>query len=253
MEKFMRLGADPEVFLMDNTGKHISAIGLINADKWNPLQIKGMPKGFTLQEDNVSLEYGIPPAANADEFVAHIQAVMNKSKEWIGGLTFSKLSCTIFEADQMKHPLAHVFGCEPDFNAWTQEVNLKPTPPHEFMRSAGGHVHVETPDDAGLMARYMDLYLGVPSVLMDEGTERKQLYGKKGAFRPKPYGLEYRVLSNFWIFDEKLIRWVWKATQKACESKVEIDELETYIDSAINDGDKDMAELLVKEYDLDVA
>lgn len=247
-----RLGADPEVFLMDQTGKHFSAIGLIGADKWNPLQIKDMPKGFTLQEDNVSLEYGIPPAASEDEFVLHILSVMEKSKEWTKGLSFSKLSCTIFDADQMKHPMAHVFGCEPDYDAWTGKENMTPQPPHEFMRSAGGHVHVETKQTPDYVARMMDLYLGVPSVLMDNGTDRRKMYGKRGSFRPKPYGLEYRVLSNFWIFDEKYIRWVWRQTQRALTSKVKVDELGEYIAIAIDQSDDTMAHALVNEYNLSV-
>jgi hypothetical protein len=249
----MRLGADPEIFLMDKSGRHISAIGLIGADKYNPLQIKDMPIGYTLQEDNVALEYGIPPAATEDEFVDHIQKVMEKSKEWIGDLTFSNLSCTIFDPDQMKHPLAHVFGCEPDFNAWTEKENRKPQPPHEFMRSAGGHIHVETQLNPFYVAQMMDLYLGVPSVVMDKGEMRKKLYGSAGACRPKPYGVEYRVPSNFWIFDEKLIRWVWRATEKSLKSSVVPDEmLQNYVEIAINKNDKNMAEALINEYNLEV-
>lgn len=251
----MRLGADPEVFLINANGKHISAIGMINADKWNPLQIKGMKKGFTLQEDNVSLEYGIPPASTEDEFVDSIQKVMEKSKDWLNGLDFSKLSCTIFEKDQMLHPLAHVFGCEPDFDAWLEKENRKPKPPHPFMRSAGGHIHVETDKNPYHVGRMMDLYLGVPATLMDNSPEaaaRKKLYGKRGACRPKPYGVEYRVLSNFWIFDEKTIRWAWRATERALASTVNVQEIDEFISIAINNNDKGMAEALVNEYNLNV-
>lgn len=249
----MRLGADPEVFLVDATGKHISAIPYIKADKWNPMQIPDMDEGYTLQQDNVSLEYGIPPAASADEFVKHIQQVMQKSLEYVPkGLSFSKLSCTIFEKDQMDHPLAHVFGCEPDYCAWTQDENKKPQPPHEFMRSAGGHIHVETKKNPYLCVKKMDLFLGVPSTLMDKGEERKQLYGKSGAMRIKPYGFEYRVLSNFWIFEEKYIRWAWKQTQRALNSNVVVDDIAEYIDIAINKNDKEMAQALVNEYHLEM-
>jgi hypothetical protein len=248
----MRLGADPEVFLMDNQGKHISAIGYIKADKYHPLQIPGLAKGFTLQEDNVALEYGIPPAASADEFVAHIKTVMDVSKGWIPGLDFSKLSCTVFEQDQMEHPLAHVFGCEPDYNAWTGLPNPSPKPPHQYMRSAGGHIHVETKKNPLKVVQYMDLFLAVPSVFMDKGAERKKLYGKIGAHRPKPYGVEYRVLSNFWIFEEKYIRWAWKQTERALNSTHDLSDIGEYIDIAVNKNDKKMADTLVKEYNLEV-
>ena len=250
----MRLGTDPEVFLQDIAGNPISAIGYINADKWNPMQIPDMPEGYTLQEDNVSLEYGVPPSASADEFVQHITAVMEKSKEYLPNLSFSKLSCIVFPEEQMNHPSAHIFGCEPDFNAWTKEVNKKPEPPHPFMRSAGGHIHVETTKDPMAVIRAMDLFLGVPSTLMDDGILRKQLYGKAGAFRAKSYGVEYRTLSNFWIFKNELIRWVWANTQRALDSVDAIDVVkeEARILRSINDNDKETALALVKEYNLEV-
>jgi len=248
----MRLGSDPEVFLQDKKGNPVSAIGYINADKWNPLQIPDMPQGYTLQEDNVSLEYGIPPASDADEFVQHIQAVMEKSKEYVKGLSFSKLSCIVFPEKQMRHPLAHVFGCEPDFDAWTKETNKKPEPPHPFMRSAGGHIHVETKKDPVDVIKAMDLFLGVPSVLMDNGDMRKQLYGKAGAFRAKAYGVEYRTLSNFWIFDEQLIRWAWHNSQRAVDCEFDVSVEQTRILEAINNNNKQVAKDLVNDYNLEV-
>ena len=250
----MRLGSDPEVFLQDNAGKPISSIGYINADKWNPMQIPDMPEGYTLQEDNVSLEYGIPPAASAEEFIDHINKVMEKSKEYLPNLSFSKLSCIVFPEDQMQHPLAHIFGCEPDFDAWTKESNKKPEPPHPFMRSAGGHIHVETTKDQLAVIRAMDLFLGVPSVLMDNGEMRKKLYGKAGAFRGKSYGVEYRTLSNFWIFKNELIRWVWNNTERALESvgHLDVEAEKANILAAINDNNKEIAQMLVSKYNLEV-
>lgn len=247
----MRLGSDPEVFLQDNTGNPVSVIGYINADKWDPMQIPDMPVGYTLQEDNVALEYGIPPAASADEFVHHIQSVMTKSLDYLPELSFSKLSCIVFPEEQMKHPGAHVFGCEPDFNAWTKEMNPKPQPPHPLMRSAGGHVHVETQVDPIQAVRAMDLFLSVPAVLMDNGEERKQLYGKAGAHRPKSYGVEYRSLSNFWVFDEKLIRWVWRNTERALQAGDVSHEMKRILE-AVNNNNKKVAQELINDYNLEV-
>ena len=248
----MRLGTDPEVFLQDKTGKPISAIGYIGADKWNPHQIPDMPAGYTLQEDNVSLEYGIPPASTAQEFIGSINAVMERSLAYLPNLSFSKLSCIVFPEDQMEHPLAHIFGCEPDFDAWTQKANKKPKPPHDFMRSAGGHVHVETTLDPIRVIRLLDLYLGVPSVLMDNGEDRKKLYGKAGAHRIKPYGVEYRTLSNFWIFEDRLIQWVWDNVERALASTVDVDQYQDLILDAINNNNKEAAEYLVGAFDLEV-
>lgn len=248
----MRLGCDPEVFLQDSTGSPVSAIGYINADKWNPLQIPDMAAGYTLQEDNVSLEYGIPPASSSEEFQNAIAAVMAKSKEYLPDLDFSRLSCLVFPKEQMRNPLAHVFGCEPDFNAWTGETNNPPQPSHPFMRSAGGHVHVETDQDPRSVIRRMDLFLGVPSVLMDKGEDRKQLYGKAGAHRPKSYGVEYRTLSNFWVFESRLIDWVWRNTERALAFEMDIGNYEDEIVSCINNNDKELAKKLVRDFSLEV-
>lgn len=249
----MRLGSDPEVFLINQAGLHVSAIGFINASKWDPLQIPDMEKGFTLQEDNVSLEYGIPPASTAKEFAAHITAVMEKSREYFpNNLTFSKLSCTIFDRSQMLNPRAHVFGCEPDFNAWTKSENKSPSPPHMFMRSAGGHVHIETKEDPIAVIRAMDLFAGVPSVLMDEGVERRQMYGSAGAHRVKSYGVEYRTLSNFWIFEEHYKEWVWRAAERALTNLNVADQYESLILDSINNNNKSAAEFLCKELSLEV-
>lgn len=249
----MRLGTDPEILLQDSNGSPVSVIGLIKADKWNPMQIPDMAPGFTLQEDNVSIEYGIPPASSADDYVQYIQSVMQKSLEYLPGLSFSKLSCTIYPEEQMQHPLAYVFGCEPDFDAWTGKVNKKPEPPHPLMRSAGGHIHVETKRDPLEVVRNMDLFLGVPSVLMDKGEQRKQMYGGAGAHRVKPYGVEYRTLSNFWIFEERLIRWVWNQTERSINNQhIDVMAEQDLILEAINNNNKAVAQALVNQYNLEV-
>lgn len=258
----MRLGADPEVFLRNKMGQHLSVIGMIGANKWAPKQIANMAEGFTLQEDNVALEFGVPPAATKEEFVRNIRNVMKAGLSTLPATRFSRLSCTIFPESEMDNPNAWVFGCEPDFNAWTGEENTKPEAPHPFMRSAGGHIHVETELDKKNVIRAMDLFLGVPSVLMDQGTERRKLYGKAGAFRPKPYGVEYRTLSNFWIFRPKLIEWAWDQTARALHSAEHGIALEEYdfaemdleedIQYCINNGDKVLAQQLVTEFNLEL-
>lgn len=259
----MRLGADPEIFLLNRkNGSLQSVIGKIGANKWNPKQIEHLAQGFTLQEDNVALEFGVPPASSAEEFIKNIRLVMKEGLSAIPDTRFSKLSCAIFPEEQMQDPNAWVFGCEPDFNAWTGEENTKPKAPHPFMRSAGGHIHVETELDKKNAVRGMDLFLGVPSVIMDSGSERRALYGKAGAFRPKSYGVEYRTLSNFWIMRPRLIKWAWDQTARTIDflnycggdnfSSEQLDWHGEAIQQCINNGDKELAKALVKEFDLEV-
>ncbi len=251
----MRLGADPEIFLRDKTGKHLSVIGKVGGNKWHPKSIEGMPEGFTLQEDNVALEFGVPPAASSEEFIRNIRSVMQAGLSTLPETRFSRLSCIVFSEDEMQDPSAWIFGCEPDFNAWTGKENEKPKPSNPFTRSAGGHVHVETTLDKQDVIKAMDLFLGIPSILLDNGTARRALYGKAGAYRPKTYGVEYRTLSNFWIFRPKLIKWVWNQTEKALKLDKSIfndTKVSSLIINCINKGDKYLAEDLVKEFNLEV-
>ena len=107
----MRLGSDPEMFLLEKaTGNVVSVCGMIGADKWSPHQYEDMPEGYTVQEDNVAVEFGVPPASSAAEFVKHIKAVQKRFLKDHKHLTFSKLSCIMFPAEQLKHPSALNYG-----------------------------------------------------------------------------------------------------------------------------------------------
>lgn len=231
----MRIGADPEIFLL-NQGHLTSCIGKVDGNKWNPLQVEYLPKGFTLQQDNVALEFGIPPAANKKDFIRYIQTVMEAGKAHLKGLSYSSSSCEVFPEEEMQTAEAHIFGCEPDYNAWTGRKNPSPKPPHPYMRSAGGHVHVETKLPQKAVVRAMDLTLGLRSVLWDKyGAPRRKLYGKAGAYRKKSYGPEYRTLSNFWIMSKAHTGRIWDGTAEALkmvESGVDvIKDVRTAIDT----------------------
>lgn len=250
----MRLGCDPEVFLINpKTQSFVSAIGLIGGNKHQPLQVPGMKAGFTLQEDNVALEFGIPPASSSTMFVKHVLAVMEAGLNKVESLDYSKLSCVKFPEKELQHPCARIFGCEPSFNAWTGKENPPPKPGASDIRTAGGHVHIETKLDPNKVGQAGDLFLAIPSILMDKnGVERRKMYGKPGEIRYKPYGVEYRVLSNFWIFDEKYIRWVWNQCRALLKFVEEGREVPDGVPVALEHNDSQMARYFVKEFKLNV-
>jgi hypothetical protein len=243
------IGADPEFFLKQGD-KFISSIGLIGGSKTNPRPFG--ENGFAVLEDNVAVEFNIPPAHNHTEFINHIQTVMNKLQQELPQMEFSTESAVIFDTDQLQHPAALEFGCDPDYNAWTCELNPRPNASEQNLRSAGGHIHIGTDLDPIQVIRAMDLFLGVPSIKLDHGTLRRQLYGKAGAFRPKSYGCEYRTLSNFWIFDKKLIEWVYNQTQRALtfvkEGNTITEENGKLIQSCINESNENAYGTLVQTY-----
>lgn len=249
------IGADPEFFIYDKvTGKPKSIIGMIGGTKEEPRILK-KKEGFAIQEDNVAAEFNIPITHSSEELQDNIKYPINVIQRLLGtdkfGISFE--SAISFNKEELNNDLAWIFGCEPDYDAWGLKINEKPKAEDENLRTAGGHIHVgfDWNNDINKqiqLVRAMDYYLGVWSVIMDTGDLRKKLYGKAGAFRPKPYGIEYRVLSNFWIFEKELINSVWDLTQRAVnfvqtENKIS-ESLGKEIQNTINTGNKQNAHSL---------
>lgn len=256
-----KLGCDPELFLADVTGKLRASCGLIGGSKEAPQPLTDLGEGYAVQEDNVAIEFNIPPASNAREFVNSVARTMKFLSDGVhNGLGFHivNLSAASFPKDELVSPAALVFGCDPDFNAWTGKRNPKPKADDETLRSAGGHVHVgfdKNKLDGKQLIKNMDFHMGVASVLMDKGEKRKLLYGKRGAYREKDYGFEYRTLSNFWTFDPRLTQWVWDCTERAVEATVAgfaVDEYDEAILDAIDNNNKEVASYLVDKFKLEV-
>ena len=215
----LTLGADPEVFFASKSGELVSAIGRIGGTKNQP--IAELEPGFMSLEDNVAAEFNIPPSKSFTNFNKNIKTglgfIDNYAKN--ANLIISNNASGIFTPEQLDNQQAQEFGCEPDFNAWSLDINNKPMAANQNLRSCGGHIHIGGIEDltAHHVIRAMDLFLGVPSVLLDTDRQRRELYGKAGAYRYKDYGAEYRTLSNFWIFKQSLRKWVWNSTKLAVE------------------------------------
>jgi hypothetical protein len=251
-----QIGADPEIFLQDAAGAMASAIGRIGGTKAHPRPLP-LGDGFAMQEDNVALEYNVPPAGSCEEFQDNIQRIMAFLSSHVAtmGLQFSTLSATHFPVQLLQHPQAMEFGCDPDFNAWNNgRMNPRPQAPNQQLRTCGGHVHIgaefKSRQEMLAFIRRCDLMLAVPATILDDGHLRKQLYGKMGAFRPKKFGCEYRVLSNFWIFTPELIGFIYRNTKLALESTIDPRESEAAIVDAVNNNSKAAALYLIDKYNI---
>lgn len=211
------IGADPEVFAMKN-GVFVSAHGLVRGDKKHPFKVDN----GAVQVDGMALEFNIDPAESEDQFCLNIQSVFDTLKSMVPEYQVVATPVADFTEEYLKSQPAEALelGCDPDYNAWTKKENEKPNPKEPF-RTASGHVHIGWGDGFGIrdsdhlracaeVTKQMDFFLGLPSLLYDNDVRRRSLYGMAGAFRAKPYGAEYRVLSNAWLNSEKLMRWVYK-------------------------------------------
>lgn len=258
MNKFS-IGTDPEVFIEGEEGI-TSAIGLVGGSKEEPIKVN---KG-ALQEDNVLAEFNTDPVNTSKEFVFNIRTVMKQLETKVHPYKLRVLSSHHFTQSflEFQGPKALEFGCNPDINAWSGKENESPSP-YTTLRTAGGHVHVgfdvEKDDKVSRfnVIKLMDIYLGIPSVLLDGDSERRNLYGKAGACRLKEYGVEYRVLSNFWLQSDSHIEWVYSQSKRAVENKEYINDIfERYspeeIQGVINNSDVVKAEEIVKSLQLEL-
>jgi phiEco32-like amidoligase-type 2 protein len=274
MLESLTIGADPELFLRQGD-KWKSAIGLVGGSKYAPRAL-GDREGYFIQEDNVAIEFNIPPAKSLQEFCDSISYSWSEITREVNriGMTPVAAAAAFFPPEELEDERALVFGCDPDFNAWKNgRRNPRPRSSNEYLRSCGGHVHVGYPSDAKLdklrAVQLMDLYLGVPSVMMDQDQTRRKLYGKAGAFRNTTYGFEYRTLSNFWLTDPKLVEWTYTQTVRAMNRAVQFglqmdkgpDEYTEFMErhdladdivKCINKGDVLLSHKLITLYDLDV-
>ncbi len=216
------VGADPELFGRSRTtGAFISCHEMIDGTKQNPLKCNA----GALQIDGTALEFNIDPAASCDEFVDNIRKVRAEMDAAVAKFDIDIVTVPVAEFDEEYFKTLPAYatelGCTPDYNAWSTNVNPIPDAEMTF-RTGSGHVHIGWGSDFDVddkdhfmaccvAARQLDYYLGVNSLRWDADDRRRKLYGSAGAFRPKSYGLEYRVMSNRWLESEALQRFVYNS------------------------------------------
>jgi hypothetical protein len=215
------IGADPEVFVKDSrTGGVIPVCGLLGGTKDKPIPIEELGEGYAVQEDNVMAEFNIPPCTSYQKFDKAISqaldAVANLVRTKSEHFSLDYASARMFSHEMLDSAQARMFGCSADYNAHSQGEAVAAVNPRDLeqaegaWRFAGGHVHLgyKLPDEMEIpdyvVAQFADVFLGLPAVALDQQGERRNRYGQAGRFRPTAYGIEYRTLSNFWIFDAGL-------------------------------------------------
>ena len=240
----LKVGSDAEFFVQQNAVP-IPICGRLGGTKADPKPVLS-GNGYAVQEDNVAVEFNIPPASTASEFAHSIATMLAYLKAELAkqDLTVAYRSEENFTQEVLhQFPDAYRFGCEPDFCVWTRTVNPSPEAEPYFVvnpltkakeaveqRCAGFHIHVSylvdgrqsTLEEKEMFVKAQDIFLGVPLTLMDINAHRQHVarrrrwYGSAGAFRPKEYGHEYRVLgSSVLTADYGLNEWIFEANQRA--------------------------------------
>lgn len=251
------LGSDPEIFVENKEGRIVSGIDLIPGDKEKPHPITS--DGHFIQVDNIAWEFNIPASTSSDEFSDNIQFVLDHLKTIADehGLVLSNKVSDEIDPSELEDPRALVFGCDPDYNAYTLMDN--PTPDNRTnLRCVGGHVHIgyhePSVEKSIRIVKLFDLFVVLPSMMMDDDVRRRELYGRPGSFRFKKFGLECRSLSNFWIHDESTRKWVYDKTTDAVLLALEkpevadeiIDKYSHYVTDIVMNNNKEEASEIIE-------
>lgn len=221
----LTFGADPEIFIYDNEEKRIvSAIPVVKRDKYDPHKLD---EHVNFYFDNCMGEFTVKPAASKEEFIKNIGNSLKLINEFLIGEYKNRYSIKIqaaheFDPEFLEHEDALKIGCNPEYNADT----VSDVVPPDFsgnLRSAGAHYAIGSArlsEDHFLsqfqtkidLVKLFDYFVAIPFTLIDTDSTsamRRKIYGKKASHRPKDaygsLGVEYRVLSNFWLNSPKLV------------------------------------------------
>lgn len=226
-KSFYLVGADPElsvVELFKNSRKEYRSVHeFFPGTKQKPIAYEF----GAIQLDGTAPEYNIKPADNADDFVrnnvAMLKVVQGIVKEHNPNWTIFATPASFFEDKYWDSIPAKVkrIGCSPDMDSKSGEMN--PAPKREGKTSVhAGHLHYgwtnnEDTNDLGHVydckeaVNQLACSLYVLSDLWDTDTWRRKQF-RPGAMRVKPYGVEWRGLSNAWTKDPDLMRFVFEAS-----------------------------------------
>jgi hypothetical protein len=204
-----QIGSDPEIFVEAND-KLIPAFDFLGSKEkplltgnGNNIYWDGFQGEFTTNANSCMQVHG-------DSIRSGLIGLYNAAKKHNKD---AKLSIkTVFDIPlellKTSKPEYVAFGCRASLNVYG--LKGKEAPGEEVTyRSAGGHIHFGLGNLAGnkpaieKMVKALDAVLGVACVSLFakyDDPRRRQMYGLAGEYRLPPHGMEYRVLSNAWMF-----------------------------------------------------
>lgn len=244
--KMVTFGSDPELFVIDKSAEVIPSPAVIthnsNIVKPDGFQIELNPSTSTCRQSASS----------------YIEIALNEARDMAvrSGYDLSfKVGHIISESvwKQVGSTLKR-FGCNPTLNVHEKSFK-RVTGLREKFRAGGGHIHlgiVIAKENVTKLVTLMDIIAGNTCVLIDrdpDNARRRTNYGRAGEYRLKSYGLEYRVLSNFWL--KKYLLWsmatgLLRNAYSLVHNQALSDELISRfnlrdIRDAINNNDKELA------------
>lgn len=207
----MTLGSDPE-FFFEKKGKIIGAEKVLRYAMKNII-VDGVQGELNPPAYTCRAQMG----GGMKEILSRLYAIVEQDPELkINWNTTVKIEKE--ELDTLSDK-AKVFGCAPSMNADGETGSPTADASEYLYRSAGGHIHIGTSSglpqlamrDPLRLVNVLDILVGNTCVLIDRdpgSKKRREMYGRAGEFRLPTHGLEYRVLSNFWLQNYALMSFV---------------------------------------------
>lgn len=259
-------GSDPEFAVKNKaTGELKSVVGYLGGTKDTPLALSN---GCHRLEDNVGAELNIPPDSDVSKCVMSILGGRFLCDKILieHGLTTAPMSSAVYPESELQSEAAQTFGCDRSYCAYTGEFMPRPCAEDSNLRSFGFHIHVgvRTTDynkiefeDVCEFMKYCDVYAGLPSILIDTDTRRRELYGKAGDFRVKELEdnivvMEYRSLGGNILATSLTIRWAFDAIKEAIKhynSRTELPN-EDLVQDVINTSNIEEAKNIINKYNI---
>lgn len=234
------LGADPEIFLRDKSGRLIASEEVITGKEIaaDPLADKRAGYSAGIARDGIQVEFH-PQARTCRQEVslalsAAMQTLERLAAEKGARMDFTSVIEVSEEDFAVIPPHAKELGCGRSFNVWDPTASVGVDGQTYRIRSAAGHVHLglqnmqsmafdpESPngrhEHIPQLVKLLDLIVGNTCVLIDRdplAAKRRETYGRAGEYRTTSYGMEYRTLSNFWLRGPQLASMVWGLSRTA--------------------------------------
>jgi hypothetical protein len=208
-------GCDPEIFVCDTADNLIPAFTFLPSKKsatsvfWDGFQAEFRTEACLCQ------------AYLMDEIRTGLKRIWRSAPH---GACLSLDSVREIKDVSRYTPEQVALGCEPSLNAYGEDPLFVPNPEALPIRFAGGHLHFgineafskircHVQKNAPAIVRMMDRIVGLASVCLAREIDtpvRRRFYGRAGEYRLPKWGLEYRVLSNFWLSDPKIAQLVFE-------------------------------------------
>lgn len=201
-ELSLMFGTDAEFFLRDKKGWIVPASQVIPGKKFDPYILEN----GVCHPDGLSLEVGCPPADTYQGMLANLFKVLEEVKVKfldpagvvIDGRMMVKVKDALNPTDEDLE-----FGCGIEFDR--QEVDMIKRSDRlstKNVRFSGFHIHIGYTEgqevnhltflDASKLIIVLDEL--VQKYKLETTGQRSKQYGGLGAFRIKPYGIEYRCM-----------------------------------------------------------